>query len=59
MKKVMSSQPEPSTPGLTKQMVRNHARRLFRDQWGVRHLTKREWVLAEQDLARAMEAEAI
>ena len=59
MKRLISSQPEPATPGVTKRLVRKHARRLFRDQWGVRALTKREWVLAEQDLVRVLEAEAI
>lgn len=40
-------------------MVRQHARRLFRDKWARQPLTKREWLLAEQDLVRTLEAEAL
>jgi hypothetical protein len=39
-------------------MVRQHARRIYRDRWQRRPLTKREWRLAEQDLVRTLEAEA-
>jgi hypothetical protein len=53
------TQPAPSNPGVTKLMVRHHARRLFRDKWARQPLTPREWRLAEQDLVRALEAEAL
>ena len=39
-------------------MVRQHARRLFRDKWPQHALTAREWRLAEKDLVRTLEAEA-
>jgi len=51
-------QPAPSTPSITKQMVRQHARRIYRDKWRRQPLSAREWRLAEQDLVRALEAEA-
>ena len=51
--------PIPMTPGVSKLQVRQHARRLFRDQWEHRRLTLREWRLAERDLARRLEAEAL
>jgi hypothetical protein len=51
-------QPAPSNPGITRQMVRLHAHRLFRDKWPRQPLTLREWRLAEQDLVRTLEAEA-
>jgi hypothetical protein len=53
------AQPAPLNPGVTKQMVRQHARRLFRDKWTCQPLTKSEWRLAEQDLVRRLEAEAL
>ncbi len=53
------AQPALSNPGITKQMVRQHARRLFRDKWPRQALTTREWRLAEQDLLRTLEAEAL
>ncbi len=40
-------------------MVRQHARRLFRDKWKRQPLTRQEWWLAEQDLVRCLEAEAL
>jgi hypothetical protein len=40
-------------------MVRAHARRIFRDRWQRRPLNRREWQLAEQDLVRSLEAEAL
>ena len=52
-------QPPPRTPGVTKQMVRHHARRLFRDKWTHQELTSREWRLAEEDLVRSLESEAL
>jgi hypothetical protein len=54
-----AQQPNPLTPGISKLKVRQHARRLFRDQWERRRLTVREWRLAEQDLARRLEAETL
>lgn len=50
-----AKQPHPVNPGLTRAMVRNHARRLFLDVFLERALTQREWLLAEADLARKME----
>jgi len=41
------AQPAPSNPGITKQMVRQHARRLFRDKWAQQPLTTRESVHPE------------
>ncbi len=52
-------QPVPTIPGLTKHMVRQHAQRLFRDKWSRGRLSAREWRLAEQDLARKLEADAL
>ena len=61
MKSIVSTraQPAPLNPGVSKQKVRQHARRLFRDQWERRPLTSREWRLAEEDLVRRLEAEAL
>ena len=53
------SQPTPATPGITKQVVREHARRIFRDKWPRRGLSLKEWRLAEADLVRKLEAEAL
>lgn len=53
------AQPFPLNPGVSKLKVRQHARRLFRDQWERRPLTTREWRLAEEDLVRRLEAEAL
>jgi hypothetical protein len=52
-------QPPPQIPGLTRQMVWEHAARLFRDVWPLRPLTEREWRLAEEDLARKLENEGL
>jgi len=48
-------QPRPRTPGLTRQMVRLHARQVFRDVFPARSLTHNEWRLVEADLARRLE----
>jgi len=48
-------QPRPRIPGLTRQMVRAHATRLFRDVFPEQPLTPREWRLVEEDLARKLE----
>jgi hypothetical protein len=53
------TQPAPTNPGITKQMVRQHAQRLFRDKWTRQALSRREWRMAEQDLLRTLEAEAL
>ena len=47
----LSQQPEPFTPGLTKDMVREHVQRLL-DQRLLDHdpVTNEDWVLAERDL---------
>lgn len=51
--------PVPSTPGITSHMVREHARRLFRDRWQRKPLSPKEWLLAERDLVRMLEADAL
>ena len=58
-KKTANAQPAPSTPGITSQMIRDHARRLFRDKWQSQPLSPKEWRLAERDLVRLLEAEAL
>jgi hypothetical protein len=50
-------QPEPVTPGITKEMVRQHAFELYRDILKLRPLTLNDWVLAEQDLVRKLQTE--
>jgi hypothetical protein len=40
-------------------MVRDHARRLFRDKWRQQPLSCKQWQLAEQDLVRMLEADAL
>jgi hypothetical protein len=55
----LRTQPAPSTPGITKRLVRRHARRLFQDKWDRVPLTRADWWLAEQDLVRCLEAEAL
>jgi hypothetical protein len=52
-------QPKPFTPGISRKMVLDHARRLFPDKWPQRHLSRREWLFAERDLVRLIEAEAL
>ena len=49
-------QPQPFTPGVTRTMVREHARALYRDK--LMHnqaLTLEDWVLAEKDLVSEMQ----
>ena len=48
--KAIIEQPEPFTPGITKEMVRQHAFALFRDKLPDEPLTLENWVLAEKDL---------
>jgi hypothetical protein len=50
-------QPKPFTPGLTREMVRQHAYALFRDRLPNHPLTLEDWVLAEKDLAAELETE--
>lgn len=50
-------QPKPYAPGLTRSMVRAHARRLFRDVWTERALSPYEWRLAEADLHHHLESQ--
>lgn len=54
-----TNQPQPRIPGLSRCMVRMHAKRLFRDVFDKRPLTPREWRLAEQDLARKLESDGM
>jgi hypothetical protein len=49
-------QPKPFTPGITKEMVRSHAYRLFQDKLKHDELTLEDWVLAEKDLVATLES---
>jgi len=53
------TQPEPFTPGITKEMVRQHAFRLYRDKLQTKPLTLENWVLAEKDLVNTLEMESV
>ncbi len=50
-------QPQPFTPGVTKEMVRDHAFQMFRDKLRHDHLTLEDWVLAEKDLVQEVATE--
>jgi hypothetical protein len=53
-------QPEPFTPGLTKDMVRQHAFRLYRDKLAQGDaLTLNDWVMAEKDLVERQQHEEV
>ncbi len=52
-------QPMPFTPGVTKGMVRQRAYELFRDRLAEHPLTLEDWVMAEKDLVKSMEAEEV
>ena len=52
-------QPSPVTLGVTRDMVREHAFRLYRDKLPQHPLTLEDWVLAEKDLVNSMEAEEV
>jgi len=53
-------QPEPFTPGITKMMVREHARRLYRDKlMHNQSLTLEDWVLAEKGLAGELQTSEV
>jgi len=53
------NQPPPHIPGLTRQMVKEHAARLFRDVFPEKLLTEQEWRLVEEDLARKLERDGL
>lgn len=50
-------QPKPFTPGVTRDMVRQHAYEMFRDKLPEHPLTLADWVLAEKDLVNSLEAD--
>src|SRR5262245_43175426 len=55
-----STQPELFTQGITRLMVREHARRLYRDK--LSHgdtLSLQDWVLAEKDLLATMDSDDV
>ena len=54
-KKEITRQPEPFTPGLSRNIVRQHALKLYRDKLTHGPLSLEDWVLAEKDLLREME----
>jgi hypothetical protein len=54
-----AAQPKPNMPGITRRMVRAHARRLFRDVYPQRPLTEHEWRLVEEDLSRKLERDGL
>ncbi|MGZ4963355.1 MAG: hypothetical protein ACXWBP_11995 [Limisphaerales bacterium] len=52
-------QPKPFTPGVTSAQVRQHAFELYRDKLDNETLTLDDWVMAEKDLVRQMEADGL
>jgi hypothetical protein len=52
------AQPMPFTPGLTKDEVRQHAFRLYRDKLEHGNLSLEDWVLAEKDLAKELQVDS-
>lgn len=58
-KQKASEQPQPFTPGFTREMVRRHAYTLFSDKVAHDKLTLADWVLAEKDLLATMETEDV
>ena len=52
-------QPKPFTPGITREMVRQHAYALYRDKLPNHSLTLEDWVLAEKDLVNELDAEQV
>ena len=50
-------QPKPFTPGVTRDMVRQHAYEMFRDKLPNHPLTLEDWVLAEKVLVNLLEAD--
>ena len=57
--KNVEKQPQPFTPGFTREMVRRHAYALYSDKVANESLTLQDWVLAEKDLLATMEAEGV
>ena len=52
-------QPATFTPGITKEMVRQHAFELYRDKLPRHSLTLEDWVLAEKDLVNQLETDGL
>ena len=52
-------QPESFTPGITPEMVRQHALGLFRDKLSDHPLSLEDWVLAEKDLVNSLETDGL
>ena len=52
-------QPESFTPGITREMVRQHAFKLYRDKLPAHPLTLEDWVLAEKDLVTSLESDGL
>lgn len=57
--KNIEKQPQPFTPGFTKEMVRRHAFALYSDKVANEPLTLQDWVLAEKDLLATTEVEGV
>lgn len=53
------AQPKPFTPGISAAQVRQHAFELYRDKLDHEQLTLDDWVMAEKDLVRQMEADGL
>lgn len=53
------NQPRPRIPGLSRRMIKAHAERLYRDVRPTLSLTRREWRLVEEDLARKLESDGL
>jgi hypothetical protein len=57
---VQIEQPMPFTPGMTREMVREHAFVLYRDKLSHNQsLTLEDWVLAEKDLVSEQESSGV
>ena len=52
-------QPNPVSPGVTKEMVRQHAYGMFRDKMIRGSLSLEDWVLAEKDLVGQPESKEV
>jgi hypothetical protein len=50
------NQPDPVSPGITKEQVRAHAYQVFRDKLAHESLSLEDWVLAEKDLVQELQA---
>jgi hypothetical protein len=51
--------PKPGIPGLSRHMIQEHARHLFRDVYPEKQLTLHEWRLVEEDLACKLEGKGL